>query len=132
MHWTQLVVTDSDGSMVGTLGGIIADPDRRHMVHTAYFDHDDSFCWPGYFISAAGETPDWDTPYGEVDWSGFTISSAPLVADGAAEGEAGPSRLREAWEAGPEAWLEARIEARREAWEAWLEARESEDFVAEP
>ena len=31
-------------------------------------------CWEQHFISAPGETPDWDTPHDMVNWAGFSAS----------------------------------------------------------
>lgn len=47
-----------------TLSGIVTEPAQWPGV----------ISWPGRFIAAEGEHPDWDTPRGMVDWTGFELA----------------------------------------------------------
>ena len=67
--WTDLVVTDIDGDSSGTLGEMLNDEPEQLETATIINGQIDS--WPDYFLSLPDEKPDWDTPHGEVDWTGF-------------------------------------------------------------
>ncbi len=70
IDWRDLIVTDEDGRSA-TLGEVVALKDAAleciEISETGGIDQ-----WPGRFVSAPGETPDWDTPRDvDVDWRGF-------------------------------------------------------------
>lgn len=69
MDWRKLIVTDSDGEEWGELGELVdnapANLDSARIVDGAIES------WDGFFLSAPGEDPDYDTPRAEVDWTGF-------------------------------------------------------------
>ncbi len=67
-HWKNLIVTD-EGFAIGTLGDTVAD--CPSMLGSAVVRDGKVQYWPGFFLSAPGEEPDWDTPRGPVDWTGF-------------------------------------------------------------
>jgi len=64
--WKDLIVYDDECRELGTLGEITQD----HPEMVSVFNHPLDG-WPGHFIAAEGEEPDWNTPKGEVDWEGF-------------------------------------------------------------
>jgi hypothetical protein len=69
INWTELVVTDSEGGCNDTLGDIVrASPAN---LDDATIEDGRISEWPGFFLSAPGEDPNWDTPRAEVDWTGF-------------------------------------------------------------
>ena len=74
--WRELIVTDSDNDECGTLGDIVAD--NPAMLDTATIEGGIITVWPYYFIAAPGEDPEWDTPRGDVDWTGFDLSMAVI------------------------------------------------------
>lgn len=67
-HWRDLVVTDTDGQ-TGTLGDLVDHCPAN--LDNAKIDDGAIEAWEGFMLSAPGEEPDWDTPRGAVDWSGF-------------------------------------------------------------
>jgi hypothetical protein len=69
MNWKNIVVTNEDGKSIGTLETI--KDDMPHLLETATIVDGLIESWPGFYISAPGETPDWDTPKCPVDWRGF-------------------------------------------------------------
>lgn len=68
MTWRELVVSDSDGAW-GPLGELVENAPAN--LDDATIEHGMIVYWPGMFLAAPGEDPDWDTPRGEVDWAGF-------------------------------------------------------------
>jgi hypothetical protein len=68
VKWTELQVSDSDDKW-GSLGELVnkapANLDNADIIDGRI----DS--WPGMFIAAPGEEPDYDTPTVPVDWTGF-------------------------------------------------------------
>jgi hypothetical protein len=76
ISWRELIVTDGrDNGQVGTLGNIV-DNELMH-IEDAEIRDGKILQWHGYFISAPGEDPDWDTPFVEVDWTGFEEALYP-------------------------------------------------------
>lgn len=88
--WQDLVVSN-EGGVWGTLGELVnTDPER---VGNAKVENGRIVEWSGFFLSAPGEEPDWNTPKGEVDWAGFepvspnphtdyvTVDHIPTAAD---------------------------------------------------
>jgi hypothetical protein len=73
--WENLIATDQDGNS-GTLGSIMADDKPL----TATVRDGRITEWLNMFLSAPGETPDWDTPHANVDWTGFTEALSALEA----------------------------------------------------
>jgi hypothetical protein len=69
MNWRDIVVTNDDGREIGTLEHI--KNDMPHLLETATIQAGLIESWPGFFISAPGENPDWDTPKCPVNWNGF-------------------------------------------------------------
>jgi len=68
-HWTELIVTDTDGHNVGTLAEVVRDD--IDILDTAVIFDGVIESWPDYFISRSSEDPGWDTPAGCVVWNGF-------------------------------------------------------------
>ncbi len=73
IHWTELLVTDSDGITCGTLADMVRDAPAN--FDTATIEDGRIVSWPDWFISAPGEEPNWDTPRVDVDWGGFPRQS---------------------------------------------------------
>lgn len=70
IHWQNLNVTDADGQHAGTLGEMVRLSPTN--LDSAILNEDGSLSEAtGFFLSADGEDPDWDTPRGPVDWNGF-------------------------------------------------------------
>ena len=66
--WRELEVTNCDNERVGNLSGFIGTGFRVDFIVV----RDGKIAeWPDFFIAAPGEEPDWDTPRGAVDWTGF-------------------------------------------------------------
>ncbi len=79
VHWRELEVHDADG-FVGHLGELVDDAPAN--LDACELNEDGSVSeWQGHFVAAPGEAPDWDTPRGEVDWSG--LAAALKAARGA-------------------------------------------------
>lgn len=80
VSWKNLMVTDAEGDDWGTLGDMVrsapANLDGAQIGEDGGIDS-----WPGFFLSAEGETADWDTPRAEVDWTGF----AEIIGEARAE-----------------------------------------------
>jgi hypothetical protein len=68
--WRALLVTDSAGDEWGPLGGIV-DRAPANMDTARLGAGGEIVEWAGFFMAAPGESPDWDTPRGPVDWSGL-------------------------------------------------------------
>lgn len=71
LSWRELIVWDGpSGQEAGTLGDFVencpANLDNMTTITNGRITE-----WPGYFIGAPGEDADWDSPRGEVDWTGF-------------------------------------------------------------
>jgi len=69
MNWQNLIVTDDNGAEIGSLCEVI-----RSTTTAASIQIDEAgavVAWPYHFIAAPGEVPDWNTPAGPVDWTGF-------------------------------------------------------------
>jgi hypothetical protein len=67
-NWRDLTITVGEGE-TGNLGEI-AD-NYPETLDGATIVNGAIDTWTGHFLSAPGETPDWDTPRGAVDWTGF-------------------------------------------------------------
>ena len=72
-RWQDLIVWN-DGQEVGTLAEMIASRDRGLTQIDAIGEDGSIAGWQQYFITTEGEEPDWDTPRGEVDWTGFAVA----------------------------------------------------------
>jgi hypothetical protein len=72
MSWRELIIW-TEGENVGTLGDWIGNPgDHDALLDIDIHSNDGSISeWMQHFIAAPGEAPDWDTPHGDIDWSGF-------------------------------------------------------------
>ena len=69
-NWRNLVVTDgNDPSAQATLGDLV-DNAPANLDNAVIVDGRISE-WSNYFLSSPGEEPDYNTPQGEVDWTGF-------------------------------------------------------------
>lgn len=73
LHWTALLVTDSEGDSRGTLGELVKS--NPEQLGTADILAGQIIEWPQFFLSAPGEEPDWDTPHAAVDWTGFDVKT---------------------------------------------------------
>ena len=73
-HWTELIVTNEQ-VIQGTLGAMVDDADD-HLSRIVLNDDGAIDEWDQFFISADGEDPDYDTPRGPVDWTGFADALA--------------------------------------------------------
>lgn len=70
VRWNELIVTNEDGH-AATLGELVEAQDAGLALATI---RDGQIAeWPGYYLSAPGEEPDWNTPHGAVDWTGFPL-----------------------------------------------------------
>ena len=69
MNWRTLIVTDTEGDTVGTLGEIM-DICPANLDGATITDGKIA-AWLGFFIAADGEDPDWHTPTAPVEWDGF-------------------------------------------------------------
>jgi hypothetical protein len=72
-NWRDLVVTDANDPSATTELGKLADTAPETLDSAVIVDGAISE-WTDYFLSAPGEAPDWDTPRGDVDWTGFEIA----------------------------------------------------------
>lgn len=70
IHWSELVVTDSEGNCNTTLGFIVRS--QAGNLGGATIEDGRITEWPDFYLSAPGEEPEWDTPRCDVDWTGFT------------------------------------------------------------
>jgi hypothetical protein len=69
-RWQDLRVTDNQGvTAAESLGWFVENAPAN--LDNAVIEHGKISEWPDYLLSAEGEDPDWDTPHGEVDWTGF-------------------------------------------------------------
>lgn len=68
--WQDLDVYTADGEYWGTLGDLVksapANLDSAEISESGKIE-----CWEGFFLSAEGEGPDWDTPAEPVNWAGL-------------------------------------------------------------
>ena len=69
VSWRDLIVTDAEGDTAGTLGWFVDHAPAN--LDNAVIEGGVLKIWDGYFISAEGEDPNFDTPKVPVDWSGF-------------------------------------------------------------
>ena len=70
-RWQDLIVTDAEGNTGETLSSLLnAAP--ANMDDLVLADDGSVKEWPGFFLNAPDEDPQWDTPQGEVDWTGFS------------------------------------------------------------
>ena len=77
MDWRQLVITGADGERwADDLGALVDDAPAN--LDTATIEGGRIVSWPGFFLSAPSEAPDWDTPRCNVDWSGFAEAIASV------------------------------------------------------
>jgi hypothetical protein len=70
INWKNLLVTDSDGDSWGELGAVVSSAPAN--LDGVVVENGAISEWNGFYLSAEDETPDWDTPRGAVDWTGFT------------------------------------------------------------
>jgi hypothetical protein len=70
-NWRELLVTDDTGDLWGTLGGLV--DSAPSTLDTCVLNPGDTGIaeWPRFFVHADGEEPNWNTPRGAVDWTGF-------------------------------------------------------------
>jgi hypothetical protein len=68
--WRALLVTDAEGDEGCPLGALV-DRDPANLDTARLGAGGEIAEWDGFFIAAPGESPDWDTPRGPVDWSGL-------------------------------------------------------------
>jgi hypothetical protein len=81
INWRELEVHDTDG-FIGHLGGLVDDAPAN--LDNCELAGDGSIAeWLDHFVAAPGEDPNWDTPRGPVDWTGF--AGALKAARGPAE-----------------------------------------------
>ncbi len=72
LNWRDLMVTDhEEATPTGRLGDIVNEAELSGLKNIVVGDEGELGEWQDYFISAPGETPDWDTPRAEVCWDGF-------------------------------------------------------------
>ena len=69
-HWTELTVTDESGVRLVPLGALVAAGYDR-LTDIALDANGAIDQWQQHMIAAPDEQPDWDTPRGPVDWTGF-------------------------------------------------------------
>ena len=68
-RWQDLRVWNG-GDGMGPLGEMVRDA-PANLDHATISETGEITEWMQYYIAAPGEEPDWDTPRGEVDWTGF-------------------------------------------------------------
>jgi hypothetical protein len=69
LNWRELIVSDNEGKTGDTLGFFVDNAPAN--LDNAVIENGRIVEWTGFFLSAPDETPDWDTPKVDVDWSGF-------------------------------------------------------------
>lgn len=79
ISWTDLRVYDVEGDDIGSLGQIVER--APELLATARTAEGRIAEWGQHFIAAPGEEPDWDTPAGGVDWTGFVAALERACAD---------------------------------------------------
>lgn len=67
--WNELIVTDAEGDQT-TLRDIVSNCPAN--LDNAVIRDGRIQEWEGFFLSAPGEEPNWNTPLADVDWSGFS------------------------------------------------------------
>jgi hypothetical protein len=87
-NWRELnVYLGGDDTASGTLGAMVDRAardsndctfDRVHIAADGSVD-----VWPEALIAADGEMPDWSTPAGPVDWTGFADALSAAVTESA-------------------------------------------------
>ena len=74
ISWRELIVSDADGYQ-DSLGRMVSTAPEN--LDTATITDGQITEWPQMFIAAPGEDASWDTPRGEVDWTGFADALQP-------------------------------------------------------
>ena len=69
VRWQDLVVTDSDGDVMGDLGGMVSDAPAN--LDDAEIVDGQIESWPGYDLGWPGGDDQWDSQHDLVDWTGF-------------------------------------------------------------
>jgi hypothetical protein len=75
-RWQDLIVTN-EGDEMGPLGQML-EIEPANLDGAKLGDDGSIREWMQYYIAAPGEQPDWDTPRGEVDWTGFAEALAAV------------------------------------------------------
>ena len=77
IRWENLNVRDGDGCPIGSLLDVVTQSPDILLMATVRGGK--IIQWPDYYISADDEIPDWDTPRGDINWTGFTEALYPKL-----------------------------------------------------
>lgn len=70
INWRNLDISDGERSL-GTLGEVLDNASDSQIKHIRLSPSGEVESWADRYLSTPDEAPGWDTPRGEVDWTGF-------------------------------------------------------------
>jgi hypothetical protein len=68
-NWRDLIVYEVIDGFVDRLGTLV--DNKSNILNNIVIKNGFISEWRDYFIAMPGEIPDWKTPRGNIDWTGF-------------------------------------------------------------